>query len=97
MPPYREYAIGQTVILEGKTTNDDGEPIPPVDPRVLLKSPDGTETSLTVEFSDVVGTWGHELLVTGPAGFYSYRLVQSNDAFERLFYVKGSAFAAPLG
>jgi hypothetical protein len=97
MQPYNAYAIGQTILLEGKATDDQGDPVEPVTPQILLKDPTGEETSLDVTLSVVVGTFFHELFINGPPGFYQYRLVTADDAVEKLFYVNASAFEAPLG
>ena len=57
MQPYNAYAIGQTILLEGKSTDDEGDPIEPDSPKILLRDPTGEETSLDVSLSDVVGTF----------------------------------------
>lgn len=97
MVPYNTYEIGQTVVLEGKSTNASGQPALPVSPRILLRPPNGEETTLDVELSeDVTGLWFHELYLAGPPGLYRYRLVTANDAEEKSFYVKATDFTEPL-
>jgi len=97
MQPYNVYAIGQTILLEGESTNGAGDPTPPTSPQILLLDPTAVETSLEVTLSPVVGTFFHQLYLTGPVGLYSYRLLTADDAEEHYFYVKASRFAAPLG
>jgi hypothetical protein len=85
------------VILEGATTDEEGNPAAPQNPRILLKPPSGAETPLAVEFDpDNEGRWFHELYLTGPAGKYFYRLLQTGDAEELFFVVVPSAFTTPL-
>lgn len=98
MQPYNEYEIGQTAILEARATNGAGEPAAPINPRILLRDPNGAETSLSVELSeDDEDLFYHELYIEGPTGLYSYRMLTATDAEERVFFVKPSRFTAPLG
>lgn len=97
MKPYNTYDIGDTIVLEGKTTDDFDEPVPPVNPKILLKHQDGEELSLEVELSDVVGTWGHQLYLDGPSGFYFYRILTATDAIPGTFFLNPSPFTEPLG
>jgi hypothetical protein len=100
MQPAHAYEIGQSIILEGKSTLAGGVAIEPVSPRILLRDPNGNETTLAVTLGQApggTGTWSHVLYLTGPPGMYVYRLTTSTDAEEQSFYVLPSEFQAPLG
>lgn len=97
MQRFSVYAIGQTVVIEGFVTDSDGNPTAPVDPKILLLPPGGTETELAVSVDVPAGRFFHELYLDGAAGPYTYRLLTSTDAEERDFHVVPSKFANPLG
>lgn len=97
MPQFNVYAIGQTTLLEAFNTDDEGDPVSPVSPKILLRAPNGVESSLEVT-EDPVGHVYHELYIgSGFApGRYYYRIVTQDDALENFFVVHASAFTTPL-
>ena len=96
MREYNVYVIGQRAMLEAFNTDDDGDPEVAVNPRILLKPPTGPEESLAVTQSPE-GHIFHVLPIEGPEGKYFYRIVTDDDALERFFVVRPTAFADPLG
>ena len=97
MESYNVYAIGQTVLLEAFNTNDEGDPESPDSPQILLRDPTGAETSLAVTEAPTGHVFHQYRVVADPGpGLYHYRIVTADDAIERFFQVRASAFATPL-
>jgi hypothetical protein len=97
MLAYNVYAIGQTAQIEAFQTDAEGEPESPASPRILLKPPTGPEVELEVT-ENPVGHFYHSLYLSSSyePGRYFYRILTEEDALERFFVLKASAFTTPL-
>ena len=98
MPEFTVYTIGQRALLEGYNVNSEtGDPESPTDPLILLKPPTGAEESLSIT-ENPTGHFYHVLATrTRAAGTYHYRILTADDAVERHFVIRESAFAEPNG